>query len=362
MSNSKMLLSTCVSLCVASVAMADNAMLQNEFIYESAPFPSCHASTIAQTPSGLVVAWFGGTAEKNPDVGIWLSRQENGRWTAPVEVANGVQYQKVSAKPHRHPCWNPVLHQVKSGPLLLFYKVGPDPESWWGMLTTSDDAGRTWNAPYRLPEHIDGPVKNKPVALPNGSLLCGSSTEFDGWRAHFELTTDNGKTWKRSSPVNDGKEIAAIQPSILFLGGDRLLAIGRSRQNRIFEVESTDGGQSWGKMTLGSLPNPNSGTDAVTLKDGRHLIVYNHVPGEPGRWGGKRSPLNMAVSSDGRTWQAALVLENEVGKEFSYPAIIQTDDSMVHVTYTWKRQRIKHLVIDPSKIVGRKMVDGQWPD
>ena len=106
-------------------------------------------------------------------------------------------------------------------------------------------------------------------------------------------------------------------------------------------------------MTLGTLPNPNSGTDAVTLKDGRHLIVYNHIGGEPGKWGGKRSPLNVAISSDGRTWQGVLVLEDEPNQEFSYPAVIQTSDGLVHITYTWKRQRVRHVVVDPAQFVAR---------
>lgn len=351
------------SLCLLSAIPAATAEepVRSEFIFESAPFPACHASTLAETPAGLVAAWFGGTKEKHPDVGIWLSRQESGKWTAPMEVANGVQYTRPDGTLHRHPTWNPVLFQPKDGPLLLFYKCGPDPDAWWGMLTTSTDHGKTWSKPRRLPEGIDGPVKNKPVQLPNGDLLCASSTENDGWRVHFERTSDLGLTWTRTGPLNDGKAIEAIQPSILFTGGDSLLAIGRSRQNKLFQISSPDMGKTWSEMSLGSLPNPNSGTDAVTLKDGRHLLVYNHVPGIAGRWGGFRSPLNLAVSADGKTWQAALVLENEPASEFSYPAIIQTADGMVHMTWTWKRKRIKHAVIDPATLKPRDMVEGKWP-
>lgn len=352
----------CMLVTMLGVATAaDPAVVREEFIYETAPFPQCHASTIAETaPGKLVAAWFGGTREKHPDVGVWVSRWNGATWTAPVEVANGVQFTRPDGSVHRHPCWNPVLFQPKSGPLMLFYKVGPDPQTWWGMLTLSDDGGATWSTPRRLPEQIDGPVKNKPVQLPNGDILAGSSTEFDGWRVHFERSRDLGRTWERIGPVNDGKEVSAIQPSLLFLGGETLLAIGRSRQNQIFEVRSDDGGQTWGPLTLGSLPNPNSGTDAVTLADGRHLIVYNHVPGTPGKWGGKRTPLNVAGSTDGRNWQAALVLESEPG-EYSYPAIIQTADGLVHITYTWKRQRVKHVVIDPSRLTLQPLVDGNWP-
>lgn len=357
-----MLLRVLLCLTAATLTAAADEPVRSEFIFETAPFPACHASTLAETPSGLVAAWFGGTKEKHPDVGIWLSRQEGGKWTAPVEVANGVQYANPDGTLHRHPTWNPVLFQAKDGPLLLFYKCGPDPDAWWGMLTTSTDHGKTWSPPRRLPEGIDGPVKNKPVQLPNGDLLCASSTENDGWRVHFERTSDFGQTWTRTGPLNDGRPIEAIQPSILFTGGDTLLAIGRSRQNRLFQISSPDMGRTWGAMTLGSLPNPNSGTDAVTLKDGRHLLVYNHVAGITGRWGGFRSPLNLAVSADGKTWQAALVLENEPASEFSYPAIIQTADGMVHMTWTWKRKRIKHAVIDPATLKPRDMVEGKWPD
>jgi predicted neuraminidase len=255
-----------------------------------------------------------------------------------VEVANGVP-----SPTNRLPCWNPVLFQLRSGPLLLFYKVGPSPTRWWGMLMTSADGGQTWSKPRRLPEGILGPIKNKPVQLAGGDLLCPSSTEHNGWRVHFERTRDLGQTWQATAPLNNGKALDAIQPSILFHPGNRLQAVGRTRQGAIFEVWSADGGVTWGKMTLTALPNPNSGTDAVTLRDGRQLVVYNHCAKG-------RSPLNVAVSKDGEHWQAALTLEDEPGKEFSYPAVIQTGDGLVHVTYTWHRARIKHAVLDPTKL------------
>ena len=138
------------------------------------------------------------------------------------------------------------------------------------------------------------------------------------------------------------------------------MALGRSRQDFVFATESSDGGRTWSPLARGSLPNNNSGTDAVTLADGRHLIVYNHVAGTPGKWGGLRTPLNLAVSQDGKVWQAALVLESDPG-EYSYPSIIQASDGLVHITYTWKRQKVKHVVVDPSRLVGRPIVDGRWP-
>jgi predicted neuraminidase len=121
----------------------------------------------------------------------------------------------------------------------------------------------------------------------------------------------------------------------------------------VFETWSEDGGNTWTPTALTALPNPSAGTDALTLRDGRHLLVYNHTPKG-------RSPLNVASSRDGRTWEAALVLESEPG-EYSYPAVIQTSDGLVHITYTWKRLRVKHAVIDPGKLAAVAMKDGHWP-
>lgn len=319
-------------------ARAASGMLKNAFIYESAPFPSCHASTIVESRDGVVAAWFGGTEEKHPDVGIWVSHYNGKSWSVPVEVANGVQ----DDGKKRFPTWNPVLYQPAKGPLLLFYKVGPDPDRWWGMLRTSEDAGRTWSAARRLPDGILGPIKNKPVTLADGTLLCPSSSEDDGWRIHMELTRDLGMTWDKTPPLNDGKKFGAIQPAILFHPGGRLQALSRSRNGRVVECWSEDNAKTWSELAVTSLLNPNSGIDAVTLRDGRHLLVYNPVARG-------RTPLTLALSTDGKTWKDVVTLESEPG-EYSYPAIIQTRDGLAHITYTWKRQRVKHVVVDTATL------------
>ncbi|MDQ3844561.1 MAG: exo-alpha-sialidase, partial [Bacteroidota bacterium] len=140
--------------------MWKKGIVVDEFIFEKAPFPESHASTIAETPKGLIAAWFGGTKERNPDVEIWVSRKVNGKWAAAVSVANGIQNDTL-----RYPTWNPVLYQVPGGDLLLFYKVGPSPSTWKGWMKTSKDNGITWSDARALPEGYIGPVKNKPVLV-----------------------------------------------------------------------------------------------------------------------------------------------------------------------------------------------------
>lgn len=308
-----------------------------EFVNDPMPTPSCHASTVAEVPGGFVAAWFGGTREGDKDVGIWSSRQVQGRWTPAVEVANGVQSETL-----RYPCWNPVLHAAKDGTLVLFYKVGPDCTWWWGERRTSRDGGQTWSTAVRLPNGMIGPIKNKPLLLDDGRLLCGASSEYGPWLVHVETTDESGSAWARTGPLH-GRTINAIQPSFLVHPGSKLQMVGRTKEKRVFSIFSTDNGATWGEMSLLDLPNPNAGTDALTLKDGRHVIVYNPV--EKGR-----SPLSVALSKDGLAWQRVLDLEAEEKCEFSYPAVIQAADGRVHITYTWKRAKIRHVVLDPEKL------------
>lgn len=331
-------------------------IIEDEYIFMDAPFPESHAATIAETPGGLIVAWFGGTKERNPDVGIWVSRKEGGKWTAPVEVANGIMSDTL-----RVACWNPVLYQVPGGELELYYKTGTKVATWVGWMRTSSDGGKTWSAAKALPEGFLGPVKNKPVLLDNGTLLCPSSTEGSGWKVHFEATTDNGKTWTKIGPINDGKTFNAIQPSILKHGKGKLQILCRSKEGAVVQSWSEDNGLTWSPLTASELPNNNSGTDAVTLQDGRHLIVYNHVKTPKGKSKGARTPLNIAISDDGIHWSAALIIEDSPVSQYSYPAVIQTADGYIHVVYTWRRQRIRHVKIDPRMLETKPVKNEQWP-
>ena len=329
------------------------------FIYEKAPFPQCHASTIVETPRGLVSAWFGGTKEKNPDVGIWSSYNDGAGWSSPREWANGIQHENL-----RHPCWNPVLVQPPgNAPTMLFFKVGPTPRTWWGEVTLSYDYGRSFRDRRKLPSTIDGPVRCKPLFLENGDLLCPSSTEHDNdWRFHFEILTDFlrpelGTSWKRIEPETQPFQV--IQPTLLTQSDGSIRALMRSKHEQIAESISTDGARTWSDLKLIDLPNNNSGIEAVTLEDGRHLLLYNHTGGRPDQndgWG-RRNVLNLAVSEDGAKWKEVATIEKEDTGEFSYPAMIQTSDGLIHMTYTWNRQKVKHVVVDPAKLMVGKTLN-----
>lgn len=326
----------------ADAAPPGEPVVAREFVYERAPFPSAHASTIVETASGLVAAWFGGTAEKHPDVGIWRSRREEGGWSAPAEVArcHGRDGRPV-------PCWNPVLFQPSRGPLVLFYKAGPSPSEWWGLARTSTDDGRTWSAEVALPAGILGPIRAKPVELAGGVVLAGSSTEDHGWVVHMERWTPPelaaSSAWERTGALHDARTFEAIQPALLVHSPTEIQALCRSRQKVITELWSHDGGRRWSPMTATALPNPSAGIDALRLADGRFLLVYNPLASG-------RGTLALAVSADGRSWRPAVVLEDDGLGEYSYPAMVQAKDGHVHVTYTWRRERIRHVVVDPAAI------------
>jgi len=334
------------------------ALVSSGFVFapEERPTPSCHSASLVELPSGEIAAtWFGGTTEPDIDNVIWFAKQVDDQWTRPLQVVDGTEGEE-----RDHRTGNPVLYQVENGPLQLFYKV-VNPEigrasSWWGMRTTSEDGGKTWSEPRRLGTseklgdpnpNLIGPVKNKPFAL-DGALFCPCSSEHDGWRLHFERSADFGQTWEVIGPVASPAGFSAIQPSLLFHPEGRLQVLCRSREGVITQSWSEDGGKTWTPIAPTHLPNPNSGTDAVTLADGRHLLVYNHTV-RGGDFPSNRSLLNVALSDDGRAWKPVLTLERAKG-EYSYPAVIQASDGRVHIAYTWKRESIRHVVVDPEEL------------
>ncbi|MEJ5995344.1 sialidase family protein [Pedobacter sp. Du54] len=311
----------------------------SEFIFEDAPFKACHASTLVELSNHkIMAAWFGGSNEGNKDVCIWASIKTNETWSVPVNIANGVQSDTLS-----YPCWNPVLFKTKTNLLVLYYKVGPNPRAWWGMMKTSKDNGNTWSKAIKLPEGFLGPIKNKPLQIASGEILYPSSTESPDekvWQIHLEKSDSRAKHFKKI--LINGGAFGAIQPSILHYKDGKLQLLCRSRQNVIVSSWSTDHGNSWTTLKPLTLPNPNSGIDAVSLKNGWQVLVYNPLAAGKNWWEG-RSILKLAVSKNGVDWKDVYTLEQHDGGEYSYPAIIQSANGAVHVSYTAERKKIKYV-------------------
>ena len=320
---------------VFSLPLHAMQIVSQEFIFTNPPFASCHASTLTQTASGsLLCAYFAGTAEGESDVAIWLSTMEQGQWNAPQKIAEAKNV----------PCWNPVLFTMPSKEVLLFYKAGKHPQSWSGLLKRSYDEGKTWVKAEDLPAGIIGPVKNKPLLLQDGKLLCGSSIEsWMRWGCWIDITSDEGRTWSKSTPIYvDSQLFGIIQPTLFYGKEGTIKLLARSHQiGFICAAESNDQGKTWSQALPTTLPNPNAGIDAVNISDGRILLVYNHSKEN-------RYPLNVAISdNDGQNWKMELVLEKDPG-EYSYPSVIQTTDGKIHISYTWNRKYIKHVVLGPD--------------
>lgn len=341
-----------LALCEYSLAQ----VLTREFVNATSDIPSCHASTVARLHNGdLVTAFFGGSYEGSPDVCIWVCRKgaADDKWSAPVKVADGV-----IDDTHRKACYNPVLYQLPGGELLLFFKIGSNVADWTGWLTRSRDNGVTWSRREPLPAGYLGPTKNKPVLVGN-NLVCPSSTEDDGWKIHFEIYDTLGHKWHKTPSVEAAmapslpehgilRPIGAIQPTILCLADGTLQALCRTQNCKLATSYSHDHGESWSPIELTDVPNNCSGVDGVTVTPTLHVLVYNPVTSRLGDYRDPRTPLDVATSTDGIYWNKLVTLDHEPGSEFSYPAVVvDPADGTLHITYTWKRQRIVYVHVDP---------------
>ena len=405
------------------IPTASPAIVKDQFLYDHTYFPEAHASTIVELKNGdLVAGYFGGTHERDPDVCIYVNIKKKGSdtWSAPILAADGVldlsdpraKYAGLSGMNEettsaeagpvkvlsekkgfltydyntktsrislpktlkRKSCWNPVLFEMPNGELWLFFKIGTTVGDWTGWLSKSKDGGKTWSDKEPLPFDPEGraflgPIKNKPELI-DGRLLCGSSTEGNGWRFHIEILDLSDGLWKKGKAIKDlnwkyvpvesteaiktddnqQHPIDCIQPSILKLKDGRLQVLMRTHNARLATSFSSDNGDTWTPVTLSEVENNQSGTDAVTLKDGRHALIYNNFETLPLTKKGVRTPVSIALSDDGAHWHHALTLEDSPIDQYSYPAIIQGRDGTLHCVYTWRRQRISYKQIDLQKL------------
>jgi predicted neuraminidase len=319
------------------IHLSDTLPLKGFLFGDDEPYPECHASTIIHLKNGeFIAAWFGGTKEKDDDVGIWMTKGKPGNWSKTFEVA------KINNTPH----WNPVLFQAPGGKIYLFFKVGKEIPQWETWVKTSDDEGETWSDAKELVKGDHGgrgPVRNKILVLSDGTWLAGASNEQGMWNAFFDRSNDQGKTWTATPYLsidrNKIKGKGIIQPTLWESSPGHVHALLRSSSGIICRSDSKDYGKTWSPVYKTSLPNPNSGIDVAKLSDGTLVLAYNPTTHD---WG-SRGRLSLAVSFDNcKSWPKKVDLENgKKDDEYSYPAIISFNDS-VAVTYTYNRKKIAY--------------------
>lgn len=312
-----------------------------EMVFDLKPTENCHASTVLPLPNGdVLAAWFGGTKEGRDDVDIWVSKKVGGSWSAPLCVSAD----------DKMPHWNPVLFQRLDGTVCLFFKVGKKVRFWHTWLSVSKDAGLTWSEPAELVPgdtgNGRGPVKNKILRLADGRLLAPASSETGGrWLAFVDMSFDDCVTWHKQPDVPTRKPhrkyIPMIQPTLWESAPGTVHMLTRTGVGLVYRSDSADAGATWSMAYRTKLLNNNSGLDLAQTPDGNLYLVSNPIGDN---WGA-RTPLTLMKSADnGGTWEEILVLENEEG-EYSYPAIV-ADRNKLHITYTWKREKIAYWEID----------------
>lgn len=329
---------------VKKIPKASN--ITNTFISDPPITNNSHAATLVEfKPNQLMAAWFGGKYEGAKDVGIYFSVYKEKKWSAPQSIIKPLIIEKDTL-----PCWNPVLFKSKSENLYLFYKVGKNPREWFGAMIISKDNGATWSSPKYLPKGILGPIKNKPIETTPGVILCGSSTESvenNQWRVHVEAYTEATDTWEKIA-IENNKEFEIIQPAFLVHSKNTIQLLSRSKHNKLIMSWSEDNGKNWERTDSINVVNSNSGIDALTVQKKYFLLVNNPLP-QGKDWFNGRNVLDVEYSKDGVKWQKLFDLENQTEGEFSYPAIIQTNDGRIHVVYTYNRKYIKYVSFEIKK-------------
>ena len=290
----------------------------------------CHCATLVELPNGdLMAAWYAGSREGNPDVAILGARLPAGEthWT-PARVLVPAAHEGQG---------NPVLFLDRRDRVHLVYdtRYGPSWQECEVHFKISTDQGRTWGPQCALHEEHGWMVRNKPIQLCNGEILLPIYDEIK-WSSMVLISSDEGDHWSVHGNVT--APTGCIQPTVIQSSDGELLMFLRTGGTGgcIRRTTSPDNGRTWTQTTGTDLPNPNSGIDMVRLANGHLVLCYNDSSTA-------RTPLTVALSTDeGETWPIRRHLETDEG-EYSYPAIIQTTDGLIHLIYTHRRTSIKHV-------------------
>lgn len=355
------------------------ARYESDFIFPQATRGHVHASCLVECPNGdLLAVWYENgpklssyeyekDADKRDDVRIGGARRLPGAdaWSKPFVMSDtfGLSDNNPTLIIDRqHRLW--LIHatlldvpQWTWGSSLLWYKISsdyqqPGPPRWEkvGLLVPHirglekviqqyargpEAAKLKQRLKDQMARRLGWMPRAHPLILQDGTLLLPLGNENFNITA-MALTHDNGKTWVISHPIPG---IGISQPSVVRLGNGKLVAFFRDEtsDHRIKRSESEDGGLTWSEVKPTQLPNPGSGLEAVMLRNGHLVLIYNDRPTT-------RNRLAVSISTDGgKTWKWTRHLENQVGGRFDYPSLIQARDGSLHATYSYNVRTIKYV-------------------
>lgn len=350
-------------------------------------FPHNHASNILPLSNGdILCVWFGGSREGKADISILCSRLKKGEsnWSEPIKLSNDPERSEQ----------NPILFENSNGDIWLIYtaQYAVHQDSAVVRYRISKDYGHSWSEIKTLFDKPGSFVRHPPIKLNNGEILLPayysikSSTGFLGNDySVVKVSADNGETW-REYEINNS--LGLVHMSVVALSDGSLIGFFRSRKaDYIYTSKSENNGKTWSTPTKTNLPNNNASIQCTKLINGNLALVFNNVNAEmeppvidrppwfdesdmeevgvkknqeqDSVWGVIRAPLTIAISEDeGTTWsymRDLITRENFDGEpEFSYPSVKQTKDLKIHITYTYLRKFIKHVIVSEEWIKNQK--------
>jgi len=352
-----------------------------------------HAPGIAELPNGdLIVSWYRGSGERSADdVAVFGSRLRRGQtqWSEAFLMADTPGFPDcntclmVDGRGRLWLFW-PVVLANSWESCLTHYQVADDPTGegppkWTRrgivLLKPADfreetlklldgelaSLGRPLTEREtaqvelfrarlgdKLYQRLGWQPRCKPTVLPSGRILLPLySDTFD--MSIMAVSDDQGTSWYASRPLIG---FGNIQPTVLRRDDGTLVAYMREngRRQRIRVSESRDDGLTWGPVGESDLPNPGSGLDGVRLTDGHWVLVYNDTTRG-------RHSLAVSLSDDeGRTWKWTRHLEQGPSGSYHYPAVIQAQDGLLHVVYSYfveGGKSMKHAAFNQAWIRNR---------
>ena len=330
--------------------------LVEEFISPELKAGMVHTASICQLSDGrLAATWYGGSKEGASDTAIYLSTRNSGvppSWTRPRVVVNRETASKELQRFVKK-VGNAIIFADREDRLWLIY-VTITVGGWSGSslnVKISTDDGANWTPSQRLTLspflNLSELVRNNPVPLEDGGFVIPIYHEFLGkfpellW---ISVGANNQKVFFRKSRMDGGRTF--IQPSVVAYGPRTATAFYRncSDERNVGVALTRDAGATWSRPRGLDLPNPDSALNALRLSDGNILLVFNDSKHY-------RENLRFAISGDnGLNWTRIARLEDTKGQEFSYPYLIHGQGRRIHLVYTWRRKRIKHVEFNETWI------------